>query len=215
MQQVCDCYRDVDVYIFCSVYSVNLLFQLFLLPHNCSGSRSCACSCCRSCACCRSHSSPRSRLTSCVSPHTRIYELLHTQNKCSRGFFYSETSNILLRQPGAHDQMNFPALIYRAKHPTTHTHTHTHTQKHTHAHTHKHTQTHSRRGVPVRSSLTKARATFTASQYRNAPHMPTLTCCLVIGPLGCLELNDKENLPYRGQQSLCSISKISSDPRYF
>jgi len=32
MQQVCDCYRDVDVYMFCSVYSVNLLFQLFLLP---------------------------------------------------------------------------------------------------------------------------------------------------------------------------------------
>ena len=156
MQQVCDCYRDVDVYIFCSVCSVNLLFQLFLLPHNCSGSRSCACSCCRSCACCRSHSSPRSRLTSCVSPHTRIYELLHTQNECSRGFFYSETSNILLRQPGAHDQMNFPALIYRAKHPTTHTHTHTHThtQKHTHAHIHANSRAHNREEVlTVRSPL--------------------------------------------------------------
>jgi len=120
-----------------------------------------------------------------VSAHTHASTNFYAHKTCvHEGFFNSETCNILLRQPGAHDLMNFPASICRAKHSTTHTHTHTHThtQKHTHAHIHANSRAHNREEVlTVRSPLAAVpKRTCTHSQTHTNTLEKRSPCKVVI-----------------------------------
>ena len=71
MQQVCDCYRDVDVYMFCSVYSVNLLFQLFLLPQEGWRGRGG-----------RNTGKVGKKVWRCVMPQVWMHDVIHMDGSC-------------------------------------------------------------------------------------------------------------------------------------